>query len=86
MWNLLERPARESSDPKLVDWVGEMVPGLKKNFLVGKETHLDHLDHLHHLHHLSEPRVFKVVKVSLALGLFWDLSLLFLGNWDNRMK
>ena len=73
----MERPARESSDPKLVDWVGEMVPGLEKNFLVGKETHLDHL---------SEPRVFKVVKVSLAPGLFWDLSLLFLGNWDNRMK
>ena len=70
----MERPARESSDPKLVDWVGEMVPGLQTNFLVGKDTHLDHLDHL------SEPRVFKVVKVSLALGLFWDLSLVFLGQ------
>ena len=53
MWNLLERPARESSDPKLVDWVGEMVPGLEKNFLVGKETHLDRLNHLDHLVHLD---------------------------------
>ena len=29
-WNLLESPASESSDPKLVDWVGDTVPGLKK--------------------------------------------------------
>ena len=48
----MERPARESSDPKLVDWVGEMVPGLEKNFLVGKETHLNHLNHLGHLDHV----------------------------------
>ena len=26
--NLFERPAKESSDPKLVDWVGETAPGL----------------------------------------------------------
>ena len=25
---LLERPAKESSDPKLVDWVGDTAPGL----------------------------------------------------------
>ena len=26
--NLFERPAKESSDPKLVDWVGDTTPGL----------------------------------------------------------
>ena len=27
--NLFERPAKESSDPKLVDWVGDTAPGLR---------------------------------------------------------
>ena len=37
-WNLFESPARESSDPKLVDWAGDTVPGLENKLASLKDV------------------------------------------------